>query len=209
MLEFQNSLMKFILLRNGGHLDQEIITEWEDRLRNGVIKGGIRLPPCPYDEQNLHYSWLFLIGSLHWKYKYQIIEELGPSPSGLQVFVYLIKTRLLYALDKQRNLIKQLENLKIVDEPAEDVRTFNVKVRDLCKEIEQTGPSPCDLAFIVATCYITSEVSLFSTKMLEICLKIQVEWSAIKSLNYLFRFRKILDTCLQWESSKEWIQEGI
>ena len=130
-------------------------------------------PVCPYDLKNLDYSGRFLLASLTKTYKYTILEELGPSPNGLEVFIYIVKTRLIKALSRQRDLITKLSTFKLSDQEGENVRKFNVKLRDCCREIEQTGPPPRDLAFMVACTYVTSQVPFFANKMLDIQLQLE------------------------------------
>ena len=152
-----------------GHFRAPILQRWAERLQNGVGGG----PVCPYDLKNLDYSGRFLLASLTKTYKYTILEELGPSPNGLEVFIYIVKTRLIKALSRQRDLITKLSTFKLSDQEGENVRKFNVKLRDCCREIEQTGPPPRDLAFMVACTYVTSQVPFFANKMLDIQLQLE------------------------------------
>ncbi len=167
------------VLQDWGELTSEGLLNWSDNLVEGFPFGDGTIVACPYDVQNLQYSGIFLLSSLTPEYKASITEELGPSPNGLEVLAYLIRTRLLHALDRQRKLLYKLTEMKLSKHPGENVKTFNVKLRDHCREIEQTGPTPRDLAYLVITCYISSQVTFFATKMLELKLKLERDPAAL------------------------------
>ena len=100
------------------------------------MPGRAPLAVCPFDLQNLDYSGTFLLASLTKAYAAIVLEDLGPSPNGLMVLAYIIDTRLLKVVIRQRELITVLENMKLCDQEQENVRKFNVKLRDHCREIE-------------------------------------------------------------------------
>ena len=152
-----------------GHFRAQTLHQRATMIQNGI--GGN--PPCPYDLKNLDYSGKFLLASLIKSYKYTILEELGPAPNGLEVFAYIVKTCLIKAISCQRELITKLASLKLSDQEGENVRKFNVKLRDCCREIEQTGPPPRDLAFMVSCTYVSSQVPFFATKMLDVQLLLE------------------------------------
>ena len=122
---------------------------WSQTLQH-IVNGDL---VCTYDIKNLDYSGHLLLASLSKSYKYTVLEELGPSPNDLNVFAYIVQTRLIKALSRQCESINKLSSLKLSDQEGENVRKFNVKLWDCCREIEQTGPPPRDLAFMV-TCPI-------------------------------------------------------
>ena len=152
-----------------GHFRDAQLQNWANRLQNGVNGANV----CPYDLKNLDYSGRFLLASLTKSYKYTVLEELGPSPHGLAVFGYIVKTRLIKALTRQRDLITKLSKLQLSDQEGENVRKFNVKLRDCCREIEQTGPPPRDLAFMVSCTYVSSQVPFFANKLLDVQLELE------------------------------------
>ena len=157
-----------------GRFRAPILQQWATILQNGVRGRAV----CPYDLKNLDYSGRFLLASLTKPYKYTILEELGPSPHGLSVFAYIVRTRLIKAISRQRDLITKLSSLKLSDQEGENVRKFNVKIRDCCREIEQTGPPPRDLAFMVSCTYVSSQVPFFATKLLDVQLVLEADPAA-------------------------------
>ena len=157
-----------------GSIKSEHLDAWHDQLTQGVqMPGRAPLEVCPFDLQNLDYSGTFILASLTKAYAAIVLEDLGPSPNGLMVLAYLIDTRLLKVVTRQRKLITALESMRLCDQEQENVRKFNVKLRDHCREIEQCGPPPRDLAVLVAATYVTSQVAFFAHKMLEIHLQLE------------------------------------
>ena len=152
-----------------GYFKAHDLHTWSQTLQYGVNGD----PVCTHDLKNLDYSGRFLLASLTKSYKYTVLEELGPSPNGLIVFAYIVQTRLIKALSRQRELINKLSSFKICDQEGENVRKFNVKLRDCCREIEQTGPPPRDLAFMVACTYVSSQVPFFANKLLDLQLELE------------------------------------
>jgi hypothetical protein len=59
-------------------------------------------------------------------------------------------------------LVAKLEQLDIIQEPGENISTFNVKVRNLCQSIEFCGPAPRDLNTIVIGCFINCSITIFA-----------------------------------------------
>ena len=122
---------------------------------------------------NLYFSGLFILHAVTPQYWRELTHELGERPHGSILLCHLLKNRLTLVQSRQRKLVNELEALTISSEPVENVRNFNVKVQIKCEEIEQTGPSPPDLALLVAKRYLDSQVEKFTNVMFGITRKLE------------------------------------
>ena len=80
---------------------------------------------------------------------------------------------------RQRKLINEFELLTISSEPAENVCNFNAKLQIKFEEIEQTGPTPPDLALLTAKRYLSSQVDQFVKTMFHITRKLEKDGDAM------------------------------
>ena len=140
------------------------VKPWIDQLkRDGITKpDGTTIQVCPYDVQNLEYSALFILGSLTTKFRSEVEHSIGLSATGIEVLLCIIERKYSLQVSLQRELVAKLEQLDIIQEPGENISTFNVKVKNLCQSIEFCGPAPRDLNTIVIGCFINCSVVIFS-----------------------------------------------
>ena len=120
------------------------VKPWIDQLSStGVLHpvDGL-LPVCSYDKQNLEYSGLFILGSLTPKFHSELEHAVGLDASGVEILIYIIECKLSLQVSLQRELISKLERLSLVNEPGENIPSFNIKGADLCEQIEKYGPAP-------------------------------------------------------------------
>ena len=123
-------------------------------------------PVCFYDQFNLDYFNIFLYSSISNEFKQMIIILHGSYLDGLTVLAEIINIRLLKLISRQKESINKFVQLDLSQQNAEDVRKFNSKIKELCEDIEQTGPNPRDLALMVFKTYITKQVEIFIMKMI-------------------------------------------
>ena len=140
------------ILKSWGRISNSLITDWLTELKTGVVdkRTNKKVLACPYDAQNLHFSGMFLLASCTPTHRQLLLDELGSQPNGLQVLLHIVSNRQCIKTSKQRDLVLALQKLNISSTPGEDVPTLNSKIRQLCKEIEQVGTVPDDLALVCA-----------------------------------------------------------
>ena len=61
-------------------------------------------------------------------------------------------------------LVKELQDLKLINEPRQDVDIFGGQVIKLCGRISGTGFGPDDLGVLAATCFFICNVLSFKLK---------------------------------------------
>ena len=83
-----------------------------------------------YDQQNLEYSALFLLGSLTTKFRTEIEHSVGLTATGIEVLLCIIERRYSLQVSLQRELVAKLEKLDIIQEPGENISNFNIKVKN-------------------------------------------------------------------------------
>ena len=120
------------------------------------------LPVCSYDKQNLEYSGLFILGSLTPKFRSELEHAVGLDASGVEILICIIECKLSLQVSRQRELISKLERRSLVNEPGENIPIFNIKVTDLCEQIEKHGPAPSNLNIIVMYCDLNCSVVIFA-----------------------------------------------
>lgn len=114
---------------------------------------------CQYDLTNAYYSSILILHSVTYSYRQELKSELGERPDGPILLCIILKKRQVLVLSKQRKLKDQLQVLRISSEPGENVRNFNVKVRNMVTKIKQTGVPPADLALVAAKRFVNCQVA--------------------------------------------------
>ena len=159
-------------------LKPETIQSWTQQLLHGVQSTKnhvtIRHPACPYDKQNLTFSRTFLLASVTSRFRQEIQNSVGLDATGIDVFLCILRRKLHLVISLQRELIAKLEALDITQEPGENIPSFNIKVKELCEAIEQSGPTPQDLNLLVMKTFLKSQVQLFSTSIGGKYLELQI-----------------------------------
>ena len=112
--------------------------------------------------KTLEYSGLFILGSLTPKFCSELEHAVGLDASGVEILICIIECKLSLQVSLQHELISKLERLSFVNEPGENIPSFNIKVTDLCEQIEKCGPAPSDLNTIVMHCYLNCSVVIFA-----------------------------------------------
>ena len=158
-----------------------------------VVSGVLNNQFCSYNKQNLDYAGSLFIAFLINEFKNIVHYQIGPLSDSIQILIKIVKTRLYKLLTRQRDLITKLTTLHLQDENGKDVRKFNFKISDLCKEIEQTGKTPQDLALLVTKIYINSQVESFFYKILNIQFVLNTDpdkytWTEIANIVYQYWF---------------------
>ena len=145
------------------------IEQWEKvLLAEGLTnETGEAIKPCFYDKQNLTWSGKFILASISNQLFTMVISNLGDTaPSGPRTFKEIINiTQQLDAMGV-RELVDKLTRLRIEKEPAENVETFNQKLRPLATTIANCNGAS-DLDVLVAKTYINTSVDAFKIEALQ------------------------------------------
>ena len=166
------------------HVD---IEAWEHRLRNSGV--GISTLPCQYDEQNLDWSGQYLLNSISPKLYQDITSIITHNASGPCVLQEIINIKQIMDASGIRTLERQLQTLKLVNQPAENVLEFSKKVQAIALKLsnctdDKGAPFTRDLSAMVAKCYTSSTVEIFRNQAQQIHLRVNrdprsMSWDAI------------------------------
>ena len=151
------------------------------------------LPPlqlvCEYDLDNLKWSGKAITQSISLELWETIEKDLGCIPSGPEAFASVV-----YKLQQVNSttvflLVKELQYLKLVNEPVQDIDMFGVRVIELCRPISGTGFGSDDLGVLAATCFLECDVLAFKLKSIWIHdqadrnPKVAMGWDEVVRLN--------------------------
>ena len=154
------------LLEQFGRSDIATVATWVADLRT---------LGCPYDDENLRMSAKMLLASLDLEMLKKIESDVPKDATGPEVFAAIVNNHQSLSSSAVRGLTDRLRALKLVKEPAENVETFTVKVMDIAKRIQGTGPASCpnDLAQLIYECYNDCSTRMFESRVTEL-----IKWSA-------------------------------
>ena len=132
-----------------------------------------------FDKQNLQLSAKFIKNSLDDELLRRVEQELGNqnnhSPTGPDVFAAVISLHTVINHSTQRLYISQLQKLKLIKEPGEDVTAFSDKVLSIARHIGGLSETPIpDLHTLIYQCYEGASTPTFAstvTNLLADCFK--------------------------------------
>ena len=140
---------KIYLLKDWGKSkDEEIIEDWIIKMRD-IYK-------CEFDIDNLKWSRKAIVNSITLNMWEHIEKDLEIDISGPEIFAMIIRKQQHLNSSSVRKLIQELQNLKLINEPGQNVSNFSNKVSELAKRITGSGSAPDDLTVLVAVTYLDS-----------------------------------------------------
>ena len=161
-----------------------------------------------YDLENLQMSGKMLKASLKIDMLKKVDQETSANATGPEVYAAVVNLHQSLGSSAVRQLTEQLQQLKLVKEPAENVTIFGDKVLDLALRIQGSGPLTCphDLGTLVYECFKGSTTSEFAAEVTDFCRKSNkqdvpvADWEAsISELKSLYR---TLIVRKEWEAAK-------
>ncbi len=144
--------------------------DWQDQLLvSGVLDPDLltRQRVCTFDRQNLTWSGKCLLNSISNKLCEDVMASLDPTPTGLEVLIEIITTKEKLDSSGIRHEERKLQELKIQNEPGENVINFNKKVKGIAIKLDNCGRTP-DLIVLVAKAFIHSSVDAFKAEATQI-----------------------------------------
>ena len=137
------------LLEDWGAAKKEVVGDWVRKLSEGMTA-------CPYDLDNLRWSGKALLASIDLKLWSRIEKDLplGGDVTGPEVLRVIVLHLQQINSSSVRQLVKELEKLKLRDEPGQNVLTFGDKVLEVARRIDRTGMAPKDLTLVVASRFL-------------------------------------------------------
>jgi hypothetical protein len=126
----------------------------------------VHYPVCEYDKMALKYSGNVIkasIGDALWT---RVEREVGQSPDGPVLFHECMLTLQHNSASTSRKLVTDLQELKLVDEPGEDVLAFLPKVEDLAKRISACQNLCGDLDSLVIKTFMGTSSLAFNMRVL-------------------------------------------
>ena len=153
----------YLLEKWGESKNEEMIETWVKNLREGLPTSA---GPCTFDEDNLIWSGKAVLNSISLDMWESIEKSLPPYPSGPEVFGAVIRKKQYLNASSVRKMVDQLQGMKLISEPGQNVNTFANKILELANRIEGSGGAPADLALIVAGTFLGGTVQAFELKVL-------------------------------------------
>ena len=159
-----------------------LLEQWGSATKANVDThvASLRVNGDTYDKQNLQLSAKFLKNSIDDELLRRVEQELGNSnnhsPTGPDVFAAIIALHTVINHSTQRLYIAQLQKLKLIKEPGEDVNLFSDKVLSIARHLGGLSGSPIpDLHTLIYQCYEGSSTPTFAstvTNLLADCFKL-------------------------------------
>ena len=137
------------LLEDWGAAKKEVVRDWVRKLSEGRMA-------CPYDLDNLRWSGKALLASIDLELWSRIEKDLplGGDVTGPEVLSVIVLHLQQINSASVRQLVRELEKLKLKNEPGQNVLSFGDKVLEIARRIDGTGMAPKDLTLVVASRFL-------------------------------------------------------
>ena len=144
------------LLEDWGAAKKEAVRDWVMEISEGAMA-------CPYDMDNLRWSGKALLASIDLELWSRIEKDLplGGDVTGPEVLSVIVLHLQQINSSSVRQLVRELEKLKLKDEPGQNVLTFGDKILEVARRIDGTGMAPKDLTLVVASRFLDCDSFLF------------------------------------------------
>ena len=154
----------------------------------------VYLPPlqlvCEYDLDNLKWSGKAIMQSISLELWETIKKDLDCNPSGPEAFAAVVYKLQEVNLDAVCLLIEEIQALKLINEPGQDVNIFGGQVIELCRRISSTGFAPDDIGVLAATCFLKCDVLAFKLKSIWIHYQADINKRVAMGWYKVVRFKK-------------------
>ena len=189
-----------------GKATKTVVAAWVKSLRDGSVNGSTK--PCPCDVDNLSMSAQFVKNSIDIDMLRKVEHDLPKQASGVCVFAAVVGICTSLSASAVRSLEQELKDLKLPDEPSENVENFAMKVTDVARRLEGVGDDLCpkDLPLLVISTFLGSSNDLFKLDVLKIYNEIDEnpashkDWEA--DVSHLKSKYRSLKTNGQWTAAK-------
>ena len=118
-----------------------------------------------------------------------IEKDLGCNPSGPEAFAAVVyKLQQVHAVAICL-LVEELQSIKLINDPSQDVEIFGGQVIQLCRRISSNGFGPDDLGILATTCFLECDVLTFKLKSIyihdqyDVNPKVDMGWDEVLRLN--------------------------
>jgi hypothetical protein len=123
-----------------------------------------------YDKKNLVSSGLLMLKTIGPTLRGEIQKFINDPATNTGPFIFMLIIERIITSSSQtwRNMINDLQKLRLSQEPGENVEAFSVKVNHLCRTLEGANQLPPDAAVLVSQCFMSSAVEVFKIKFMGI-----------------------------------------
>ena len=144
------------LLTDWGQVTLSEVKDWVRKMKRGGAPwpGKVtRFTVCDYDLDNLELSAQAFRNSIGSKLYTLLESEAADDCSGPEYFKMAMMKMTGTSSQAVRILSNKLSEMKLQDEPGENVSSFSMKITELCKQLAGSGLAPSDMAFLAARAY--------------------------------------------------------
>ena len=134
------------------------------RVKDPNGPGYIRLPVCPFEVENMSFAGFMIKNSLADDILTQVENDIGTEPQGITALLACVTAIQSNTSPAYRKLIKELESLKLTNEPGQDVHAHCLKVEDLARRIDAVPNLCSDLTTLVCYTFLHSCNKMFDAK---------------------------------------------
>jgi hypothetical protein len=149
------------VFRHWGTLTQEHIDTWDTAILESTD---------PMDIQNDKFACKFLHDSVGPTIQDQLDRDLPIQCSGAKMLYYIVQIIQSTSATTGRDLIHELETIKLTAEAGLNVANVKKKIHDICTKLTGLGAEylPFDLPLMVVRCLSDSQIPAFDLEMLQI-----------------------------------------
>jgi hypothetical protein len=160
LIQHQDGIERSLLDFSGMFTSQEAEVHAQELMTNGD----------EYDKKNLVSSGLLMMKTIGPTLKGEIQKSINSeaSKTGPVIFMLIIERIVTSSSQTWRNMINELQKLRLSQEPGENVEAFASKVDHLCRTLEGANQLPPDAAVLVSQCFMASAVEVFKIKFMTI-----------------------------------------
>ena len=166
----------------------------------------------PYDHENLISSGHWILKSISRALKRRLATV--TRKTGPHYLFTILRHHQSSSSVAVRNMVRDLEGMKLKNEPKMDVVSFNVKITEQCQRIENTATPmslPHDLAEIVARLYTGTGVITFemvvSQELANATNGVVVDWREVLE-NLAGNYEELLSTNM-WPPAQEHKEDAL
>ena len=152
--------------------EYNLFTEWGVFSKDDMDKWDVALKTstCRMDKLNNAYARIFLRASVGNVLRERIDRELPIDVSGARLLYFIIRKLQAVSAVSGRQLVEQLQQIKLSSIPGCHVHDCAQKVHDVCTKLVGLGTShiPTDLPILVMQCFDTTSVPSFDLEVTKI-----------------------------------------